>query len=160
MRSIIAICLSTTAIAGCFVYDENLVYDTGTTDASDGPERPADNPDTPDEPDPADALSLFPAGAALGDVTILSLCAEGVNLNDIVDATFLGESDIGVLTTGRRGEGEFLMTVDIPPNSAQGVNHLLLELANGTTLFLEDAFTVVANSADIPIDAGVNGSCD
>ena len=122
MRSIIAICLSTTAIAGCFVYDENLVYDTGTTDASDGPERPADNPDTPDEPDPADALSLFPAGAALGDVTILSLCAEGVNLNDIVDATFLGESDIGVLTTGRRGEGEFLMTVDIPPNSAQGVS--------------------------------------
>jgi len=160
MRSFIAILLAATATGGCVVYDENLVYDTAITEPGDGPERPGDNPDAPNSPDIADALVLFPAGAQVGGLEILSLCAEGVDLNDVVDATFLGQSDIEILTTGRRGDSEFLMTVDIPANSAQGTNHLLLDLANGTTLFLEDAFTVVADSADIPIDTDVDGSCE
>ncbi len=158
MRSIITI-LVATAVGGCVVYDENLVYEDTAVEplTTDGPDRPGDSTD---DPASGDALSLFPAGGLQGDITILSLCADGVNLNDIVDATFLGQSTIDIISTGRRGEGEFLMTVEVPANSQRSTNHLLLDLANGTTLFLEDAFQVVANAADIPVDSGVDGSCE
>jgi len=162
MRSIIAVLFATTALAGCVVYDETLVYeDTGLEPSSEGPQRPGDAPaDQPDDPDPPAALRLFPAGAVAGDLTILSLCADGVDLEEIVDITFLGQSDIDILTTAARGSGEFLLTIETPANSPISSNHLLADLTNGTTLFLEDAFAVVSSPAEIPETGDEDGSCD
>ncbi len=165
MRTFIALLLGTSAVAGCVLYDENLVYeDTGTEAVGDdGPQRPGDGIDDADEPDdtaPSAALTLFPSGAVAGNLEILSLCADGVNLEEIFEISFLGSSEIDILTTGGRGEGEFLITVDIPLDSDRSSNHLLVELTNGTTLFLEDAFAIVSNIEDLPQNAGEDGSCD
>jgi len=160
MRSIIALLFTTTtALGGCVVYDETLVYeDTAAGGASQEPQRPGDSPTG--EPDAPAALSLFPAGAVAGDLTILSLCANGVNLDQIVEVTFLGQSEIDIIATARRGEGEFLMTIDTPADSERSTNHLLADLTNGTTLFLEDAFSIVSNAEDIPLNGIEDGSCD
>jgi hypothetical protein len=162
MRTIIALLLGTTAIGGCVIYDEKLVYEDTATEAigDNGPERPGEGTDDTDAPAPSAALMLFPSAAVAGDLAILSLCADGVNLEEIFEISFLGASEIDILTTGGRGEGEFLMTVDIPLDSDRSSNHLLVELTNGTTLFLEDAFAVVSTTDDLPEGINEDGSCD
>ncbi len=139
--------LALTALGGCVVYDEELVYeDTG---ASALPERPGQG--EPADPSMA-PVSVVPAGALTGERALISLYATPeVDLDQIVEVTFLGDSELTVRATSNRNGSEFLLAVDVPDDAILASNHLLLGMSDGTTLFLEDAFTVAADVQQLPM---------
>lgn len=147
--------LLTMAATGCVVYDEQLVHDTAEQPPTS--ERP---PATEPTDSQAGPLWLSPAGGVQGDVLIASLYGDGsVDLDQVVDVTFYGDSALSILAEATHGRDEYLLTVSVPSTSAAGDNHLLVTLADGRTWFVEDAFAVVGDPAEIPPSQGGGDGC-
>jgi hypothetical protein len=146
MRSIFALSL-VSLFSGCVIYEEELVEDTGE-------EQPSERPDT-EEPELAFDLWLNPAGAVVGQTTIVSLFAEGdVDLGGIDSIRFFGDGGLEVLATDARSPHEFLLTISVPQSATLGGNDLLVEFEDGTAAFVEAAFTVVSDPSQIPPSSG------
>lgn len=172
MRRLALPALVIASLAGCIIYDEDVVYRDEEAIVDDGPSRP-DRPveDTTDAADPsdpapsADPIGVFPSGAAAGETIILSIVrtdepgAADWDLRGLSGLGFFGPSEIEVLVVQGRNEAESLMTVRIPANSPTGSNDLLLEFENGDALFLEDAFTVHNSRDAAPADMFAGDAC-
>lgn len=133
------------ALPACIELDEELFVDPDVPEdtggaPTDGPERP-DRPDTPDdEPTPAPAdTTLTPDRAERCDILLVSITTEAAD--DVEDVHFFGPSDLEVLTFDVRPD-ELLVTVQVPDTGELGANDLLLELADGDTVFVEDVFEI------------------
>ena len=139
---LMTLALAFASLSACVVYDEELVYeDTGAD------ELPGQDNDDPQ----LLAISVVPSGALVGERALISLYGSAdVDLEDIVEVTFLGDSELTIRSFASRSASEYLLAVDIPENSALTSNHLLLGMADGTTLFIEDAFTVGSEAALLP----------
>lgn len=142
---LMTLALAFASLSACVVYDEELVHeDTG---ADELPDRSGQDNDDPQ----LLAISVVPSGALLGERALISLYGSAdVDLEDIVEVTFLGDSELTIRSFASRSASEYLLAVDIPENSALTSNHLLLGMADGTTLFIEDAFTVASEAAFLP----------
>ncbi len=133
-------------LAGCVIYEEEIVY--GEDTAIDDNTRPdQENP----EPEPNFEIWLNPAGAVAGDSLILSVVGEGeINLDQVIDIEFFGGSEIDIVATQNRDENEIIVALDVSADSPLGTFDVLVEFQDGTAAYVEDAFTVVDDPANIP----------
>ncbi len=148
MRTVTWLLLSAVCLNGCIIYEEDLNGSSGG-----GPDRPG-------EPAPVDTaapevpqihLWLDPAGAVPGEVAILSLYGDGqADLSTITDVEFFGAGAVGVVATDTRGHDEFLLTIDVPADATVGSNDLLVQFEDGTAVYVDLAFSVVASADQIP----------
>jgi hypothetical protein len=132
-------------LAGCVIYEEEIVYGEDTaTDENINPEQ--ENP----EAEPNFEIWLDPAGAVVGDSLILSVVAEGeINLEQVIDIEFFGDSEMDIIATQNRDENEMIVALDLN-DSALGSFDVLVEFQDGTAAYVEDAFTVVDDPANVP----------
>ncbi len=146
MRSIVALSLIS-LFSGCVIYEEELI------DGDDSGNRPPAGGEETDAP--AYAMWLDPAGAVVGQTTIVSLYAEGdVDLGTIDSVRFFGDGQLEVLATDGRSANEFLLTISVPQGAALGSNDLLVEFSSGTATFVDAAFEVVSDPSQIPASSG------
>lgn len=156
MRNLTLLLLAV-GLNGCVIYEQGL--DDTAGGGSDGrPGQPGDTTGSNDTnvsdsatPAPVVNLWLDPAGAIPGDTAILSLYSDGdVDLTTVQDVRFFGEGNVDVVATDTRGKNEFLLTISVPDTAALGGNGMLVEFSDGTALFVDSAFQVVADPAQIP----------
>ncbi len=152
--------------AGCIIYDEDVRYAEddeiiGEPEIRD-PQRPSQHTDT-DDPvfDARPIVTLSPHAAVAGSTLIVSMNATDAfpgSLDDIVDVRFFGSANIEVLAKLPRGPSEFLLTLEIPGDAAEGTQDILIELADGNAELVSDAFLVVTSADDLPADDEEPGS--
>jgi hypothetical protein len=149
MRSVNGLTLLGLLASGCIIYEEDL---DGSSGDRPGDDRPGDSTGDSAEPEvPEIHLWLDPAGAVPGDVAILALYGDGqADLSTITDVSFFGGGGIAVVATDTRGHDEFLLTIDVPEDAALGSNDLLVQFADGTAVYVDLAFDVVAAANEIP----------
>ena len=175
-RQLLTLALAST-LAGCFVYEERLVY---RGDHAEAPtEEPGLDPRRPNHPDdapPADGgdngstddtdadaapvqspYFLSPSVVALGQTVIVSVridtsIAGGTSLSTLESVTFFGTTPAEVLATSPRSANEFLITLHVPSDGMTGTQDVLLEWADGKRVLVEGAFLVVATPSEIPAD--------
>ena len=145
MRSILPFVLSF-SLAGCIVYDEELVWDDGTPVEAPDRQDPQD-PATPDDdpepaPDPVEDFALTPDTAVPGETVIVFVEAVDPVLGDVTDARFFGPSGIEVTATASNGLSTYVVTIEIPEDASSGFNDLLLERESGEAVYLENVFRV------------------
>ena len=150
MRCVTWLTLSVAFLNGCIIYEEDLDGSGGGRPGDDRPGDPGDV-DTATPEAPQAHLWLDPAGAVPGDVAILSLYGDGqADLSTITNVEFFGGGSVGVIATDTRGHDEFLLTVDVPADAVVGSNDLLVEFEDGTAIYVDVAFQVVASAGEIP----------
>jgi hypothetical protein len=166
-------------VAGCIVYDEQLV----PGDVPDDPDRPDGDADTDVDADadadtdvdadtdadadadtdadsdsdadadpPDTSIQVSPSSMTQGDTLIVFVNSSGGRLAGVIDASFVGPSDLELLTSADDGNNEYILAVHVACASEPGVNDLLLERADGTTLFVDNAITVVGDPLPIGPD--------
>lgn len=127
------------SLTGCIVYDEELKFDEEAVSGTDRPSSETGEEMTGQEL----SLSLDPSQASTGELALISLLSEGVDLGQVAEITFYGESDLLVMAEQLRGDSEIILALDIPNKASLGSNHLLVEFADGTEVFMSDAFEVI-----------------
>lgn len=154
MRTVNWLLFSVLVANGCIIYEEDLDGSSGGRPGGDRPDDGASG-DTAAPEVPQVHLWLDPAGALAGDVAILSLYGDGqVDLSTITNVEFFGGGGVGVVATDTRGHDEFLLTIDVPADAALGSNDLLVEFGDGTAVYVDVAFEVVASADEIPAPDG------
>jgi hypothetical protein len=129
---------------GCIVYEEELIYEDDVPGADGVPDPNGEDPE-------AYTVWLEPAGGVPGETAIVSMMAEGdIDLTAVEDVAFFGDGAIEILATDGRTPNEFLLTLQIPDSAALGANDMVVEFADGSAVFVEIAFTVVARGEDVP----------
>jgi hypothetical protein len=164
---LIPLLVAMTMMTGCVVYERDGAGN-GSSDGWTNGGRPGGNTqDTATDPGtgtaaPAYTLTVTPGGAVPGQTTIVSIVAQGdIDLTQIVSVQFYGQSDVQVLATSSRNSSEYLMTLSIPGNAALGDNDMLVQMQDGTAIYVKLAFVVVSDPSQIPNDGNPNaaGGC-
>jgi hypothetical protein len=143
------------SLSGCIIYDgtgtcgppwkDGWGQDSGESGAEDSGAGGQDGQDSAVEEEPALTWSLSPAEGSPGQTLILSLRAsEGVSYGNIDEIWFLG--DLTVCTMEARSD-ELLMTVTIAEVAKEGAVDLVVEMSDGDSFLLEQAFLVLPAEA-------------
>jgi hypothetical protein len=146
MRKTPSFLLAIAVASGCVVYDEQLVYDdpAGPPGVDDG----NDPVEVPDDADLIDALAfLEPSFGLAGSTVIVSLQGE-LDPYAIEGVRFFGPSDLGISSMVVRDD-EVLLALNLAEGCtgqsvALGDYDLLVELADGTAVFVTAGFEVVS----------------
>jgi hypothetical protein len=142
--------------SACIVYDEDVYYEGEADRGEQGVVSEADtdratDPLAGDEEEEDSAPSLFfdPPAAGLGDIVIVSLWSddEDVSSFDIKQVEFFGATDVAVLTSTVRGPAELLITLQVDDAGYPEDLDVLVELSDGTVVFLQGAFEVTPGGA-------------
>lgn len=154
MRCVTWLMLSVALLNGCIIYEEDLDGSGGGRPGDDRPGEPGPG-DTAEPEVPQIHLWLDPAGAVPGEVAILALYGDGqADLSTITNVEFFGSGSVRVIATDTRGHDEFLLTIDVPSSAVVGSNDLLVEFEDGTAVYVDLAFEVVASAGEIPAPDG------
>lgn len=146
-------------LGGCIYYENNSGWDDDCgeecdwwDDDGDGivddDERPGTGDDTDDPGDetPAFSLSIDPSSITQGETDVASLTAQGdFDVASIAAVTVLGP--VAVLEALPR-DASLLLVLEADADAELGTFHVLLDLHDGTTVFVEDALTVTAAASD------------
>lgn len=147
MRDISMILLSLSLVGGCVVYDEQLVYEDSGLAPGQEVEAPGDSGELPDDEDLIDALAyLEPSTGVLGSTVIVSLEGE-IEAEEVVGVRFFGDTGLRISSSTVR-DGTLLMSLELGggcdgESGAAGMADLLVELQDGTAVFVEGAFEVL-----------------
>lgn len=160
------------ALQGCIIYDHDC---PGCDDdwGSDFPGREDGCDNSPDCQGDADtaiegdedlswSYTLTPSEAEAGETFIASLRGEGEDIppyDEIVSVDFYGTPEVGAITSDAR-EHEYLLTIDIADDSVSGDVHLLVELVDGTAVWVESALIVYEAGSGHDAGSSDDGSYD
>lgn len=149
--------LAISSLAACVVFDEELVYDDGTpyqagdsadprvpTDTED-PDRPDDpeDPEIPEDPDvvPGD-LALTPDSAAPGETLIVFVDSDAPVFDGTDDVRFFGPPGLTLDAYSIDDAQTLVLSLSVEDDAPSGVHDLLVQIDDGTALFVEGAFFV------------------
>ena len=131
-----------------------------------GVDDPGSDDQGSSDPEPAApaAVTLYPSGGEVGTTVIVSVVVNieadlDIDLTTIQDITFYGEGDLSIVTGQSRNADEYILVVDIPTKTLDTSNDLLLEFADGSAVFVYDAFGTVPEGADAPQDFFTGFDC-
>ena len=172
-------------LGGCLIYDEEVIVDdkhgkvshegVSSADGTEAPDLPNDSPDesvdpgggasSDEEPAPPPGLGVFPSGGATGQTVIVSVVVDidrsnDIDLTQVTGIALYGPSDIDIVVDQERDLIERLLVLEIAADSALGNNDVLVEFVDGTAIYLENAFEIVADPADAPADHYVGDACE
>ena len=139
MKPILVLSLALATTTGCIIYDNDgsePVRERGATADDTGIDTPVDNPELPSV-----TLSFLPPQAEQGESFIGSLTVEegDLSLGDCHDVVVYGDASVDALIAR---SGEVLVSITANDDATPGVVDVLVELNDGTAVWLEGAFTI------------------
>lgn len=152
-------------LGGCIYYENNSGWDDDCDgacdwwdDDGDGIVDDDEDPDVDDtdavDETPAFSLAITPSSIAQGETDVASLVAEGeFDLGTVAAVTVLGP--VAVLEVLPR-DNALLLVLEADLAAEVGPYHMLLDLEDGSTVFMDDALTVTLAPAD---DGSGDGGC-
>jgi hypothetical protein len=134
-------------VSACVVYDDETQTDTASAVRGEVREPGQEQ----EQPPVALPLRVHPAGGLPGDLLIVSILNEDYrDMNTITSVSIYGSDDLTILTEAVRSRNEYLAVLDIDVAAQENRSHVLVTFEDGSEEFIEDAFHVVLDRADIP----------
>lgn len=145
-KTIPLIVLPLALVAGCVVYDEQLVYDDPSVQ---GHEDLGDTGVLPEDIEPSSLAFVSPSTGELGATLITSLQGD-FEPSEVTNVRFIGAAPIIVADTITRDD-ELLLAVQLGALAcdgtvlgAPGPGDLLVEMIDGTAIYVPGAFEVLS----------------
>ena len=138
------IVLPAALVAGCVVYDEQLVYDDPSMTGHEGLE---DSGLAPEDLEPSSLAFVVPSTGPLGTTLITSVQGD-FEPSEVSNIRFLGDAPIAVEDLITR-DTELLLAIRLGASceggvvGSPGLGDLLVEMVDGTAIYVPGAFEVL-----------------
>jgi hypothetical protein len=127
--------------------------DTDRDTPVDSPDSPEDTPVDTDPVRPQRGWDVFPSGAAIGQTVVASVVSFGdMSTRGLVNVEVIGPTPVEVGALQRRSAAEALVVLTVSERGRAVPHDVLLTFADGTGVWLEDAFIIVEDPSAAPQD--------